>query len=228
MAYVDYSRDESARLIEAKNRFKRCLAPVLPAHARVLEIGCATGSLLAVIKAAGHTVSGVDLSPRFAESAREQYGIDVVAGDFLQTTWPAETHDAVIMLGTISNLQNLEPSLIKIRKLLKADGFLLFNFPYADSFVAKSYGARYWMFTPSVSNFMSVAGCLDVCARAGFSPQCMETDYQQPSLGKLLHHAKLDRLLPDALLRRANRPLPFPVPIPAVKIVRAVKRSSET
>lgn len=224
--YLDYSRDERARIIEAKSRFNRYLAPILPPRARVLEIGCATGSLLSIIRAAGHTVSGVDLSARFAAFAHELYELDVVTGDFLQMMCPAGTLDAVIMLGTISNLQNLDSSLVKIRTLLKTDGFLLFNFPYADSFVAKLYGPKYWMFAPSVSNFMSVAGCQAALACAGLALQSIGTDYQQPSLGKLLHHSRLDRVLPETFLRHANRPLPLPLPIPPVKIARAIKRVS--
>jgi 2-polyprenyl-3-methyl-5-hydroxy-6-metoxy-1,4-benzoquinol methylase len=36
----------------------------------VLDVGCGTGSLSALLAAAGHRVTGVDLAPRMIEQAR--------------------------------------------------------------------------------------------------------------------------------------------------------------
>jgi len=44
--YLDYLAEEGARQQEARGRVARDLAGLLPARGRVLEIGCATGSLL--------------------------------------------------------------------------------------------------------------------------------------------------------------------------------------
>jgi SAM-dependent methyltransferase len=227
-AYVDYAQDEASRIIEAKSRFERFLGPILPSRARVLEIGCATGSLLSVLKAAGHFVSGVDLSRRFVTRACEVHGLEVAHGDFLQFEWSAESFDAVMMFGTISNLQNLAASLAKMSALLKEGGSLLFNFPNADSVVARLYGQRYWMFAPSVSNFMTVGGCVQALQHAGLSIRDIRIDRQQPSFSKLLHHTQLDRFLPSRLLRNSHRALPYPIPVPGIKFVRAVKLGAES
>lgn len=137
-----------------------------------------------------------------------------------------ESFDAIILLGTASNMQDLPSALNKIRGLLKHNGFVLFNFPHADSLIARVYGLRYWMYAPSVSNFTTVAGCLKMLEQAQFTPASILTDTQQHSLGKLLHHSKLDRFISRRFESWTNRPIPFAVPIPAVTLVRATKNNN--
>lgn len=92
-----------------------------------------------------------------------------------------ESFDAIILLGTASNMHDFPSALSKIRSLLKHNGFVLFNFPHADSLlIAQVYGLRYWMFVPSLSNFMTLTGCLKMLAQAQFTPANISTDTQQP------------------------------------------------
>lgn len=222
-AYVNYEQDEQARVHEARGRFRKYIAPFLPPSANVLEIGCATGSLLSVVREHGHKTVGIDLSRRFAEAARRIHDLKVIAGDFMTLELEPESFDAIILLGTASNMQDLQSALSRIGSLLKQNGFVLFNFPHADSLIARAYGLRYWMYAPSVSNFMTVSGCLKMLEQANFTTASISTDTQQPSLGKLLHHSKLDRFIPRRLENWANAPIPFAVPIPAVTLIRAIK-----
>lgn len=227
-AYVNYEHDEQARVHEARGRFRRHIDPFLPNNARVLEIGCATGSLLSVIRENGHSTVGIDLSPRFAEAARRIHGLDVIAGDFMALELEPASFNAIILLGTAPNMQDFPAAMERIHGLLKNNGFVLFNFPHADSWVASLYGLRYWMFAPSVSNFMTVQGCMRMLEQADFAVVNITTDTQQPSLGKLLHHSRLDRFVPQRWTNFTNHPIPLPLPIPAVKLVRASKGQNRT
>src|SRR5262249_50932459 len=104
-AYVDYVGDEAERVAEARRRYRRDLAPYLPpGRGRVLEVGCATGSLLSVLRDAGHDVTGIDLSPRFAAVARQRYGLDVIVADVMSADVPGDRFDIVVLLGTAANL----------------------------------------------------------------------------------------------------------------------------
>lgn len=49
-AYVNYEQDEQARVHEAREHFRIHITPFLPQNANVLETGCATGSLLSVVR----------------------------------------------------------------------------------------------------------------------------------------------------------------------------------
>jgi ubiquinone/menaquinone biosynthesis C-methylase UbiE len=65
----------------AWDRLLRAWAP--PAPADVLDVGCGTGSLSVLLAAAGHRVTGVDLSPRMIEQARAKLSACGLTGRFL-------------------------------------------------------------------------------------------------------------------------------------------------
>lgn len=223
LAYVNYEADEGARRLEARMRYQRDIETFLQSGSRVLEVGCASGTLLAILREAGHEVYGVDLSSRFADMAKRLYGLEVAVGDFTGMAWPACHIDAVILLGTISNLQNLPLALDCINAILKPHGILIFNFPDSGSLIARLYGDRFWMFAPSVSSFMTIAGCCNVLTKHGFHVGQIRHDVQWPSIGKLLRHAKLNAVLSIFPQKWLRTPLPFAIPVPGVKFVQAQK-----
>lgn len=225
-AYINYEADEGARQVEARMRYQGDIQPFLQPGSRVLEVGCASGTLLSILREAGHEVYGVDLSSRFADMAKKLYGLEVAVGDFTGMAWPACHIDAVILLGTISNLKNLSFALDCINAMLKPNGILIFNFPNSGSLVARLYGDKFWMFAPSVSSFMSVAGCRDVLSKHGFHVKRIRHDVQRPSIGKLLRHAKLDAILHVLSQKWLKTPLPFVIPVPGVKFVYAQKSAT--
>lgn len=222
-AYINYLQDESHRLAEARQRVERDLASYLPeSDGAVLEVGCATGSLLAVLREHGCKVHGIDLSPRFAEAAHSFYGLDITVGDLLAMSLPAHAFDMAIMLGTISNLWDLPASLGRIKEALKPGGVLIFNYPKADSLMAVLYGERFWMFAPSVSTLMTDAGCALAMQSAGFSVVHNRTDWQMPSFNKILSHAKVRALVPlFGKLGLGYQTLPFAIPLPGISLVCA-------
>ncbi len=221
--YAHYLDDEAERLVEAGSRYRRDLARYLangPGH--ILEIGCATGSMLSVLSQAGHQVTGVDISQRFANDARRLNGLDIQVGDFADVDLPEAAFDLVLLLGTASNLWDLSGSLTRIRRLLKERGVLILNVPTADSMVARIYGGRSWMFAPSASVFMSQAGCRAALERAGFVIAEERTDWQQPSIRKVMKHAGAGWLIPPLeRLGAGKMALPVAVPIPGVRLVCA-------
>ena len=223
IAYANYAADEANRVLESRGRYARDLGPLLKANSKVLEIGCATGSLLSVIRSHGHEVMGIDLSAKFAAGARELYGLDVVIGDVLRAALPEQGFDAVVAMGTIVNFRDLNRTFERICGLLKPGGVLVFNFPDASSaWVRLIYRQRFWMYTPSVVNFPTAKGCTAALARSGFSQTRLSNDTQQPSLRKLLHHGKL--FLPLKALSAmglADAPIPFAFPVPTVRLVSA-------
>lgn len=220
--YLDYARGERQRRAEARQRYRRDLAPYLPPSARVLEIGAASGALLAEVREHGHVPMGCDLSSVFAESAHQHYGLDVSVCDWLDLDIPDSSLDAIILLGTVSNLASLYTSLEKVRRKLKPDGFIFFNFPASDGWPAKLYGRRMWMFTPSVMQFMTCRGMQLVLEKADLQVEWQGMDRQSPTLSKLIGHARLGFLYP--LIDRAglsDAAPPFGVPLPGIVAVRA-------
>jgi len=101
----------------------------LPRKAKVLDVGCGTGRPTAeLLSAAGHEVTGYDVSPRMVEIARAQ----VPAGRFevadLRTlTRPAASWDAVIAFYPLLQMTRAEidAALAKFADWLKPGGFFL-------------------------------------------------------------------------------------------------------
>ncbi|MFC4121162.1 class I SAM-dependent methyltransferase [Nonomuraea zeae] len=65
----------------AWDRRLRSWAPADPAD--ILDVGCGTGSLSALLAAAGHRVTGVDLTPRMIEQAETKLAAAGLTGRFL-------------------------------------------------------------------------------------------------------------------------------------------------
>jgi len=194
--YINYEKNEKARRAEAVARYQNDFVDVIPVNANVYEIGCASASLLDEFKARGHRVGGCDLSPRFADVADRLYNIQVDVEDYNTIHIAPASVDMFIILGTISNLPNLIQSLKRMHVQLKPGGLVCINFPVADSLLARIYGKRFWMFTPSVMQFMTVRGMSQAAERAGFIVKDVYQDRQSPSLAKLLQHARLGFLSP--------------------------------
>jgi SAM-dependent methyltransferase len=226
-AYADYFADEPQRLREAEYRWRRTLRRVAPPGSKVLEIGCATGSLLRVLRDHGCDVTGIDLSSRFGEFARRCHSLEILRADFPACELGSRRFDLVVLLGTLCNLPRLHESLVKMRAHLAPGGALLFNFPDAGHWLARAYGPHYWMFTPSIDVFPTRRGCESALRRSGLRILSVETDRQCPSLRKLLKHARLDSLL-DVAARLGLEQLspPFAFPVPAIRLARAAAAAS--
>ncbi len=224
IAYINYLEDESSRLAEAQSRYRHDLMRDLRKGSKVLELGCSTGSLLSVMRDQGCDVVGIDLSPKFVEAAKRLHGIDVLLGDLNDFDLPANSFDLIVLFGTIGNLKDPSSYFRRFRQLLKSTGFLIFNFVDADSPVVKYvYRTKFWMFTPSVSCFMTRRGCELALKENGFKIISIRNDRQRPSFQKFFNHARMSFLMP-ALKRLGmnTMSLAFSLPIPSIRFVKAM------
>ncbi|HEU0077117.1 MAG TPA: class I SAM-dependent methyltransferase [Longimicrobiaceae bacterium] len=81
---------------EERERYARLLFEVLPASARVLELGCGVGVPTTRRLAERFRVTAVDLSARHVALARENVpGAEVVQGDMARLELPPASFDAV-------------------------------------------------------------------------------------------------------------------------------------
>jgi 2-polyprenyl-3-methyl-5-hydroxy-6-metoxy-1,4-benzoquinol methylase len=106
---------------------------LVPAGARVLEFGCATGYLSEVLaKRLGCSVTGVELSAEAAESAREHCE-KVVVGDAetldLERVLDGARFDAVMFADVLEHLREPSTVLQRIRPLLADGGAVLASIP---------------------------------------------------------------------------------------------------
>lgn len=98
-------------------RVKEKVAATIAPGSRVLEIGCGTGELAALMLAAGAvSVAGFDESPAMAAASRERIGKQNLEGKFwvcqmgvdAMDTFPPESFDAVVSTLVVSELSDDE------------------------------------------------------------------------------------------------------------------------
>jgi len=136
VARRDASSHSARQIAMEVERFKIPeLVAVLPAgfeYRRVMEIGCATGELLAGFPARGAEISkkGFDISPLNVAAARARYPhIDFVAGDFRESA----EHADVVILSDI--LEHVPDDVGFLRDASKHAPVVLINLPLEVSWL---------------------------------------------------------------------------------------------
>jgi len=108
----------------------------LPAGARVLDIGSGTGRPTAeLLAAAGHEVTGYDVSPHMVEIARAQVpGARFEVADLRTLAFPAGSWDAVVAFFSLLQVPRAEidAALVRFAEWLKPGGIFLFATVPAD------------------------------------------------------------------------------------------------
>jgi SAM-dependent methyltransferase len=127
----DAEPDHGLRDPAVRAAWARSLSGWLPTPpADVLDLGCGTGSLAALAAAAGHRLTGVDLSPRMAELARAKLAAaglgaasaDVLVGDAADPTVAGRTFDAVLVRHLVWTLPDPHAALRRWVGLLRPGG----------------------------------------------------------------------------------------------------------
>lgn len=91
---------------------------------RLLEIGCAYGFFLNLVKDKFKDVRGIDISKDGTDYARDKLRLDVVNGDFLKHDFGNGSFDAVCMWDTIEHIRSPDLYLEKISRLTKKGAIL--------------------------------------------------------------------------------------------------------
>jgi len=122
----------------------RWLAALRPQRGRLLDVGCGAGDLLLAARADGWRVSGVEPTPDGAARARDERGLDVIAGRFEDALLPATTFDAVVLSGVLEHVHDPVADLARARALLALGGLVaIISLPRFDSPQARSFGPRW-------------------------------------------------------------------------------------
>lgn len=168
----EYQHRDGAESSEDLDRF-RIIAEVLEqfipfAQARILEVGCATGRLLWLLKEAGFSeVAGLDPSPSCRMVAERLYGVPVRTGalrDLLEDPSPVEM---LIVIGVLEHLHDLRPALKNLHDKLAPGGRLYVEVPDVTGF-ERFLDAPYQQFSTEHLLFFSPASLTSALAAEGF------------------------------------------------------------
>lgn len=97
--------------------------------ARVLEIGCAHGGFVALLRWAGYDATGLELSPWVVDYARQTFGVPMLLGPIEEQTVPEGSLDAIVLSDVVEHLPDPLATLAACARLLKPDGILVVQMP---------------------------------------------------------------------------------------------------
>jgi SAM-dependent methyltransferase len=147
--------------------------------ARVLEIGCSTGRMLAMLQEQGYpNVWGVDPSPACAVSAHDLYGVRVLTETVSSLAKSGEKFDFLIMVGVLEHIRDLEGTLATMHQLLTPKGRVYLDVPDATQF-ADWPDAPYQQFSMEHINFFSEISLANLMRSRGFEPLFSQKFLQQ-------------------------------------------------
>lgn len=151
----------------------------------ILDIGCATGGLLKVLKKSGFpNLTGTDPSPACAETARRLHDIRVLAKTLGNMDSLDETFDFLILVGIVEHVRDLRESLVQIRRLLSPGGRVYIEVPDASRFAAWP-DAPYQQFSTEHINFFSKTSLTNLMRANGFSEVFVGQDAREQSYGTI-------------------------------------------
>lgn len=142
--YEDYSADEPLIARTFLRRLRQAaVAPLHPGVSKALDIGCATGVFLEVLRSAGWQAQGIELSP-FAARRTAQKGFHVFEGDWRDAPFPDNSFELISLWDVIEHIPDPLQALHSCRRWLQPGGILLLSTPDASAWLARLLGP-YWL-----------------------------------------------------------------------------------
>jgi SAM-dependent methyltransferase len=119
------------------------LTAKLPPTRRFLDIGCATGRLIAHMRDRGWQVQGVELCRQSAEHGKAKRGVEIFAGTLEQAAFPGESFDAVHFSHLVEHVPDPRGLLLEVRRILSPGGYVVVVTPNVDGLQARLFGSRW-------------------------------------------------------------------------------------
>lgn len=186
--YYAFLRDHGYSTSDALRDVLRVYIPYFEGLDHVADLGCGHGEFMAMLRGAGHTVSGVDVDPGMVEACRAQ-GFDVTLGD--AATWLSSRpggFDAVFSSNVIEHLpaETVRAWVVAAFSALRPGGMLLLATPNPASLIVqfhefwrdpthvRMYGAQLVEFLLADAGFASVQSFENAAARWGGIDKMLE------------------------------------------------------
>jgi SAM-dependent methyltransferase len=129
LGQADIHERARADLPERCMHWLRTVLRYKPPPARVLEVGCAHGGFVALLRWAGYDANGLELSPWVAEFARQTFAVPMLLGPVENQPLPEGSLDVIVLNDVVEHLVDPLATLTCCARLLKEDGALVVQMP---------------------------------------------------------------------------------------------------
>jgi 2-polyprenyl-3-methyl-5-hydroxy-6-metoxy-1,4-benzoquinol methylase len=110
----------------------------------VLDVGCATGAFLDLLRTHGWTGIGLDLDASAIQYARDTLGLDVRQQSIREANLPENSVDVATLWDVIEHLHDPLDVLKELRRVTRPGGKLIVRTPDIASLDARVFG-EYWI-----------------------------------------------------------------------------------
>ena len=174
LSKYEYQQREGRESESDEGRLRQIAASLeelIPSHnSRILEIGCASGRLLSLLRQAGFpNANGLDPSPACAAIAAHLYGVPVQTGSVYDLPKRPEKYDFLILVGVLEHLCDLEGALAAMHGALAENGRIYVDVPDCTQF-ADYPDAPYQQFSTEHISFFSSVSLANLMQAQGFAP----------------------------------------------------------
>jgi SAM-dependent methyltransferase len=151
----------------------RQLAAEIPAGGRVLDVGCAAGMFLDLVKRhvpAIHEMEGLDISEAAAAGATRK-GYKVYVATIEKADLPEDYYDLIYMQQVIEHVHDPRAVLAKLKRCLKVGGRLVMETPHLYSWDHSLFRRGYWegYHIPRHFNLWTTDGMTRMVKESGFA-----------------------------------------------------------
>jgi len=120
-----------------------CLREMNFGKPRVLDIGCAIGSLLEHLREKGWETTGVEISGPQADYCRQKRNLDVRSLSLKENNFPSESFDVVLASHLIEHLNDPTGLVSEVHRILAPGGCFFVTTPNIAGFQARLFKGRW-------------------------------------------------------------------------------------
>lgn len=140
----------------------------LPGGKKFLDVGCATGVLVAHLRDRGWIAEGVEVCEEAAAYGREKRGVTIHTGTLENLTLPGNSFDLVHTSHVIEHVPDPDLFVSEIFRILKPGGWYICATPNIASFQARCFKAAWRSAIADHVHLFSVSSLSRLLSRAGF------------------------------------------------------------
>jgi SAM-dependent methyltransferase len=145
--YDVFTPQANARLIGSFVRLSR-----LQRGARVVDLGCGSGAFTELLRQAGYSSVGVDISPKLVAIGRKKYpNLELIEGDAERLPFPKVSFDGVLLSALVHHFPDPIRLIAEVHRVLKPGAcFVAFDPNRLNPFM--------WLYRDRASPFYSPVG----------------------------------------------------------------------